>query len=135
MAHEILSVKMYELDKKIEQTHSRIQLAENMDKEKLHQQIQDIRQECIENRIILENRLHHSKNGCVAKLASVFDQVEDAVGKVLEAENMDLRAENSEKFSERFLPGAEEKILTAEFQSGYCKRFEKTDCKCVCSTP
>ena len=28
MAHEILSVKMYELDKKLEQTHSRIQLAE-----------------------------------------------------------------------------------------------------------
>ena len=66
MAHEILSVKMYELDKKMEQTHSRIQLAENMDMEKLHQQIQDIRQECIENRIILENRLHHSKTDCVA---------------------------------------------------------------------
>ena len=109
MAHEILSVKMYELDKKMEQTHSRIQLAENMDMEKLHQQIQDIRQECI------ENRLHHSKTGCVAKLASVFDQVEEAVGKVLEAENLDLRAENSEKFNEYFLPGAEEKILTAEY--------------------
>lgn len=115
MAHEILSVKMYELDKKMEQTHSRIQLAENMDMEKLHQQIQDIRQECIENRIILENRLHHSKTDCVAKLASIFDQVEEAVGKVLEAENLDLRAENSEKFNEYFLPGAEEKILTAEY--------------------
>ena len=33
MAHEILSVKMYELDKKLEQTHSRIQLAESMDTE------------------------------------------------------------------------------------------------------
>ena len=31
MAHEILSVKMYELDKKLEQTHSRIQLAESME--------------------------------------------------------------------------------------------------------
>ena len=35
MAHEILSVKMYELDKKLEQTHSRIQLAESMDTERL----------------------------------------------------------------------------------------------------
>ena len=34
MAHEILSVKMYELDKKLEQTHSRIQLAESMDTER-----------------------------------------------------------------------------------------------------
>ena len=43
MAHEILSVKMYELDKKLEQTHSRIQLAESMDTERLHQQIQNVR--------------------------------------------------------------------------------------------
>ena len=42
MAHEILSVKMYELDKKLEQTHSRIQLAESMDTERLHQQIQNL---------------------------------------------------------------------------------------------
>ena len=48
MAHEILSVKMYELDKKLEQTHSRIQLAESMDTERLHQQIQNLRQECQE---------------------------------------------------------------------------------------
>ena len=55
MAHEILSVKMYELDKKLEQTHSRIQLAESMDTERLHQQIQNLRQECQESRITLEN--------------------------------------------------------------------------------
>ena len=115
MAHQILSVKMYELDKKMEQTHSRIQLAENMDMERLYDQIQSIRRECVENRITLENRLHHSKTGCVAKLANVFDQVEAAVGKVLEAENLDLREENSEQLKADFLPGAEEKILTAEY--------------------
>ena len=85
MAHEILSVKMYELDKKLEQTHSRIQLAESMDAERLHQQIQNLRQECQESRITLENRLRHSKTDCVMKLAGVYDQVEAAVGKVLEA--------------------------------------------------
>ena len=95
MAHEILSVKMYELDKKLEQTHSRIQLAESMDTERLHQQIQNLRQECQESRITLENRLRHSKTDCVMKLAGVYDQVEAAVGKVL--------------------PGTEEKILTAEY--------------------
>ena len=68
MAHEILSIKMYELDKKLEQTHSRIQLAESMDTERLHQQIQNLRQECQESRITLENRLRHSKTDCVMKL-------------------------------------------------------------------
>ena len=81
MTHPILSVKMYELDKKLEQTHSRIQFAETMDTERLHQQIQNLRQECAESRITLENRLHYSKTGCVTRLANVFDQVEAAVEK------------------------------------------------------
>lgn len=114
MAHEILAVKMYELDKKLEQAHSRIQLAESIDEERLHQQIQDLRQECQENRITLENRLRHSRTGCVMKLASVYDQVEAAVGKVLEAENINLKA-SEQSIGESRLPGAEEKILTAEY--------------------
>ena len=113
MAHEILSVKMYELDKKLEQTHSRIQLAESMDEERLHQQIQELRQECQENRITLENRLRHSKTGCVMKLTGVYDQIETAVGKVLETENINLK--NEEPVFGNVLPGAEEKILTAEY--------------------
>ena len=115
MAHPILSVKMYELDKKLEQTHSRIQFAETMDIERLHQQIQNLRQECAESRITLENRLHYSKTGCVTRLANVFDQVEAAVEKVLESRNLDLRAEKSEQLNANFLPSAEEKILTAEY--------------------
>ena len=75
MAHEILSVKMYELDKKLELTHSRIQLADSMDTARLQQQIQQLRQECEENRIVLENRLHYSKTECVVKLARVFDNI------------------------------------------------------------
>lgn len=114
MAHEILSVKMYELDKKLEQTHSRIQLAESMDAEKIHQQIQQLRQDCEENRMILENQLHHSKTGCVVKLARIFDQIEDATGKILKAENIDLE-QLKEQESDHILPGAEEKILTAEY--------------------
>lgn len=115
MAHEILSVKMYELDKTLEQTHSRIQLAESMDMERLHQQIQDLRQECAESKMILENRLHHSKTDCVMKLANVYDQVEAAVEKVLEAQNIDLKNTDMEQLKESLLPGAEEKILTAEY--------------------
>ena len=105
MAHEILSVKMYELDKKLEQTHSRIQLAESMDTERLHQQIQNLRQECQESRITLENRLRHSKTDCVMKLAGVYDQIE--------AENINLK--NKEPIFGNVLPGTEEKILTAEY--------------------
>lgn len=108
MAHEILSVKMYELDKKMQQVHSRIQLAETMDVEKLRQQIGQIRQECEESQIILRNQLLHSRTGCVMKLAEVYDEIENAVGRVLEAENMDIE-------KGKMLSGTEEKILTAEY--------------------
>ena len=105
MAHEILSVKMYELDKKMQQVHSRIQLAEAMDAEKLRQQIGQIRQE---SQIILRNQLLHSRTECVMKLAKVYDEIENAVGRVLEAENMDIE-------KGKMLSGTEEKILTAEY--------------------
>ena len=110
MAHEILSVKMYELDKKLELTHSRIQLADSMDTARLQQQIQQLRQECEENRIVLENRLHYSKTECVVKLARVFDQVEEAVEKVLKTENINLEQQPC-----NMQPRAEDKIHTAEY--------------------
>ena len=65
MAHEILSVKMYELDKKLELTHSRIQLADSMDTARLQQQIQQLRQECEENRIVW-------KTGCTTPKQSAW---------------------------------------------------------------
>ena len=108
MAHEILSVKMYELDKKMQQVHSRIQLAETMDVEKLHQQIGQIQQDCEESQIILRNQLQHSRTECVMKLAKVYDEIENAVGRVLAAENVDIE-------KGKMLSGTEEKILTAEY--------------------
>lgn len=115
MAHEILAVKMEELDKKLEQAHSQIQLAESMDTEKLHQQIQQLRQDCDESRLLLENRLHYSKTKCVVKLARVYDQIEESVGKVLKTENMDLEQIKKGQEPPNFLSDAEEKILTAEY--------------------
>ena len=55
----------------------------------------------------------NSKTDCVMKLAGVYDQVEAAVGKVLEAENINLK--NKEPIFGNVLPGTEEKILTAEY--------------------
>lgn len=72
MTHPILSVKMYELVKKLEQTHSRIQFAETMDTERLHQQIQNLRQECAESRITLENRAALFKNRMCDKAGKCF---------------------------------------------------------------
>ena len=45
MTHDILSVKLYELDKAIGQMHSRIEQGEQVEKD-----IQELRRECRENR-------------------------------------------------------------------------------------
>ena len=46
MAHEILSVKLYELDKKISQVHSRIQISESANRDRIRAEIEAIRNEC-----------------------------------------------------------------------------------------
>jgi len=64
MTHPILSVKMYELDKKLEQTHSRIQFAETMDTE-----------DCISRFRIFARNVQkagsHWKTGCIIQRQDV----------------------------------------------------------------
>ena len=46
MAHELLSVKLCELDEKFERLHSRIQLSQTSDKSSLQRETQLVRREC-----------------------------------------------------------------------------------------
>lgn len=93
----------------MQQVHSRIQLAEAMDAEKLRQQIGQIRQECEEKSDYSpQSASAIPRTECVMKLAKVYDEIENAVGRVLEAENMDIE-------KGKMLSGTEEKILTAEY--------------------
>ena len=89
MAHEILSVKMYELDKKMQQVHSRIQLAEAMDVEKLRQQIGQIRQGWEEKWNNFHKKLLQSRKECVKKQAKGYDEDESAVRRVVVEANKD----------------------------------------------
>ena len=53
MAHELLSVKLCELDEKFERLHSRIQLSQTSDKSSLQKETQLVRRECEEEELIL----------------------------------------------------------------------------------
>ena len=61
MTHDILSVKLYELDKAIGQMHSRIEQGEMDCPEQVEKDIQELRRECRENREMLHNKMKYSR--------------------------------------------------------------------------
>ena len=79
MAHEILSVKLYELDKKLGQVHSRIRISESASPAQIRAEAEALRNECRENELTLRNRLQFSKAGSVSKLAEAYSEVEQIV--------------------------------------------------------
>lgn len=79
MAHELLSIKLCELDRKIGQLHSRIQVSQSLDTDRLDSEIQALRQECSENDLSLQNRLKYSKAKKMAAVSAAYDEIEEIV--------------------------------------------------------
>ena len=104
MAHEILSVKLYELDKKIGQVHSRIQMSEAASHEQIRATVKKLREECTENELVLRSKLQYSKAAVVAELSEAYNRIEQVIQRQKEKiKNTD------DEFS------VEEKILFAEY--------------------
>ena len=109
MAYEILSIKMYELDKKIGRLQSRIEMSESADHDRIRTETAELRRECEENKAELANRLKRSKNGSVALLNECYEEVESAIKKAAD------RMENADgNPAEEGCP-VDEKILFAEY--------------------
>lgn len=61
MAHEILSIKLSELEEQIARLISRIQLSETADRAQLRREIGSLKQEYLENELILQKKLQLSR--------------------------------------------------------------------------
>ena len=109
MAHEILSVKLYELDKKIGQVHSRIQLSETASCEQVRAEIESLRSECRENALTLHNKLKFSKGKVADRLYQAYNEVEKIIRQA-EKKLSEPEAENGSADA-----STEEKILLAEY--------------------
>ena len=109
MAHEILSVKLYELDKKIGQVHSRIQLSETASREQVRVEIESLRSECRESALTLQNKLRFSKGKVAGRLCQAYDKVEQIIRQTEE------ELSKPEDESRNAEVSAEEKILFAEY--------------------
>ena len=109
MAHEILSVKLCELEDQIARMVSRIQLSESADRAQLKQEIKALKQECTENELALQKKLQLSRAGIVSSLAQAYTEIEEAIRKC----NATLQAPASGKT--RSDTETEKKILLAEY--------------------
>ena len=61
MAHEIMSVKLCELDDRVARLHSRLRLTETADAGTLDREIAEQERQCAETALTLAQRLSHSK--------------------------------------------------------------------------
>lgn len=109
MAHEILTVKLYELDKKIAQIHSRIQLSEMADRKQIEADLKVFQRECAENRMVLRNRLKYSKAEIVRQIYESYEKIENII-----RETKDKICGSATEKMQEDLP-IEERILLAEY--------------------
>ena len=109
MTHEILSIKLCELDEQFSRLSSRIHLTETAARSQLQQEMRDLRRECDEAGLTLETRLKRSRTGMAAVLAGSFGEVERCVREAAAA----LRRQSQGGGDPH--AAAEEKIFLAEY--------------------
>lgn len=82
MSHEILSVKLYELDKKIGRLHSLVRFCETADHEEMKDEIRLLRKEYEQGRLALRDSMSLSRSAIIKKLAENYGRIEKSVDEV-----------------------------------------------------
>lgn len=109
MAHEILSVKLCELEEQLLRLSSRIHLTETAGRDRLRQEICALTKECAETELTLQSRLQLSRAEVVATLANTYGEIEQSIQRAKSKLEGQAARRNDADFE------AEEKILLAEY--------------------
>ena len=109
MAHEILSVKLCQLDERMERLHSRIHISETACQSRLQQEIDALAEECDQAEATPRESLARSKSG----VASVLSQGYDQVGQIIRSTKDRLQSIATANPDQE--AAVEEKILLAEY--------------------
>ncbi len=116
MAHEILAVKLCELDDSLGRLHSRIHMSEAAGHEQLQQEIHQLEWECTEAEMILRDNLRRSKSELAAVLGNGYGQIEQ----IIRHSNEKMRAMAAE--SPDTESAMEGRILLAEYALDFAHR-------------
>lgn len=125
MAHGILSAKLYELDKKISRMHSRIQLGESADHDQILVEVTELRRECAEEALTLQDKLRLSKVREVARLSTAYANVKKTIRDAIEGIENDGAEDEDAAFT------SERKILFAEYALDFA--MQAVDCALLVS--
>lgn len=109
MAHEILSIKLCQLDDRMARLHSRIHMSETASHSQLRREISALERECTEAEESLRENLRRSKSDVTSVLAESCGQIEQIIRQSqsrLQAMDADARGTEA---------AAEQKILLAEY--------------------
>lgn len=109
MGHEILTVKLCELDARFARLHRRIRQSETAGHPQLQQAMRVLRQEHDKTALALQNRLRHSRTGMAAILADCYGEIAQSVQTATDA----LRQQALDSGDPE--AAAEEKIFLAEY--------------------
>lgn len=109
MAHEILSVKLQELEEQLSRLDSRIQFSQTAAPHRLRQEIGALRRECAQAELAMGEKLRRSHGELAAVLAGAYGEIRQTVQRVKDAlERQSPGGDNPDA-------GAEGKILLAEY--------------------
>lgn len=109
MAHEILSVKLCELDEKIRRIHSRVQMSESALHGQIAGEITELRKECEETEEMLWEELKFSQSDTVSGISEAYGEVQQIIQKMKDKMNEPVQ-DNEDEASL-----VERKILFAEY--------------------
>ena len=79
MAHELLSVKLCELDEKLGRLHSRIQFSQTSDRDSLAKETHLVRREYEEEQQSLSRKLKFSRSEMAGRISRLYEKVEETV--------------------------------------------------------
>lgn len=79
MAHEILSIKLRELEDQVARLISRIRLSESADRAALRREIEELELECAESRLALQKKLQLSRADIVSIIAHAYVETERVI--------------------------------------------------------
>lgn len=109
MTHDLLSIKLCQLDDQIGKLHSRIYMSETAGTLKLRDEIDRLARECAESQFALRESLQRSKCDLAPALSCGYDQIEQVIQNT-KAQIQKLERDNSDPQA-----AVEEQLLVAEY--------------------
>ena len=77
MSHEIMSVKLCELDERIARLHSRVRLTETTDTAALRREVKSLERQCAETAMTLRQKLGYTKGTIAGELCETYETAEN----------------------------------------------------------